>query len=388
MKLPSHIDTSDEHTAINNVNKQVNELIYLSNRHETHNVRCGGRTGSCKARFPRDIVPQSVIDDDGRLQLKKLEPHINTYNPGLTYFFRCNTDVTSLLTGTSIKAVLIYITDYVTKPSLKTHTIFDCILVIYTGSHDILFNHNDPSACRRVILKMVNALTSRYQLGGPLIAAHMLGNGDHYTNREFQTFYWKPFSDYVVQAHSPQNNRENDESSTPVDENSLLTNSLGIIKHVTLLDDWLYRPLIFEDICLYEFVRTIRKRAAPSLDSSKSRRQQFIGAHPQKASHIAYKVKNLDAWVVNWVGPALPRLGTGDDEFYYMTMVLLFTSWRSASELKSPHETWQDRFKREDFDERSCQLMKNFRVLHECLDERDSYSAQTRKMKGCKQADL
>ncbi|CAG8587014.1 13678_t:CDS:1, partial [Acaulospora colombiana] len=381
MQLPIHLNTSDEPMTLQNLKKQVNELIYLSNRHETHNSRCGGQTGSCKARFPRDIVPQPTVDEDGRLSLKKLEPYINTYNPGLTYFFRCNTDVTSLLTGTSIKAVLIYITDYVTKPSLKTYTIFDCILIVYMGSHDTLFDNNDPSACRRVILKMVNALTSRYQTGGPLIAAYMLGNGDHYTNREFQTFYWKPFSDYVAQRHSINDDKTDSNTSNVIDENSLLTNSFGTIKHVTLLDDWRYRPLLFQDLCLYEFVRTIRKRPAQSSKSSDASRRRFLSEHPQNASHIAYKVKNVDSWIINWVGPPLPRLGTGDDEFYYMTMVLLFTSWREGSELKLPHESWHDRFERQDFDDRSQQLMKNFKVLHECLDERDSYSAQNRKMK-------
>jgi len=40
---------------------------------------------------------------------------------------RCNTDVTSLLSGTSIKAVVAYISDYVTKASLKIYHIFSTV---------------------------------------------------------------------------------------------------------------------------------------------------------------------------------------------------------------------------------------------------------------------
>jgi hypothetical protein len=50
---------------------------------------------------------------------------MNTVAPLLTYLFRCNTDVTSLLSGTAIKAVVAYISDYITKPSLKTYMVFE-----------------------------------------------------------------------------------------------------------------------------------------------------------------------------------------------------------------------------------------------------------------------
>ena len=49
---------------------------------------------------------------------------LNMISPCITYLFRCNTDVTSLLSGTSIKAVISYVTDYVAKPTLKTYQIF------------------------------------------------------------------------------------------------------------------------------------------------------------------------------------------------------------------------------------------------------------------------
>jgi hypothetical protein len=49
---------------------------------------------------------------------------LNTITPCITYVFRCNTDVTSLLSGTSLKAVILYVSNYIVKPSLKTHQIF------------------------------------------------------------------------------------------------------------------------------------------------------------------------------------------------------------------------------------------------------------------------
>ena len=63
----------------------------------------------------------------GTLSLKKLEQWLNTITPLATFLLRCNTDVTSLLSGTAVKAVVAYITDYITKQSLRTYTVFEVI---------------------------------------------------------------------------------------------------------------------------------------------------------------------------------------------------------------------------------------------------------------------
>jgi len=67
----------------------------------------------------------------GSLNMKKGEPWMNTVNPVITYLLRCNTDVTSLLSGTAIKAVLAYISDYITKPTLKTYVVFDTSVSVF-----------------------------------------------------------------------------------------------------------------------------------------------------------------------------------------------------------------------------------------------------------------
>ena len=67
----------------------------------------------------------------GSLNMKKGEPWMNTVNPVITYLLRYNTDVTSLLSGTAIKAVLAYISDYVTKPTLKTYVVFDTSVSVF-----------------------------------------------------------------------------------------------------------------------------------------------------------------------------------------------------------------------------------------------------------------
>ncbi|KAH6902963.1 hypothetical protein BKA70DRAFT_1025321, partial [Coprinopsis sp. MPI-PUGE-AT-0042] len=93
---------------------------------------CRDKEGLCRARFPREVFPETVVDpEDGHVFMKKLESMINTYTPILTYLLRCNTDVTCLNSGTSMAAVIKYVTDYITKVALKSHHIFSAALDIY-----------------------------------------------------------------------------------------------------------------------------------------------------------------------------------------------------------------------------------------------------------------
>ena len=71
---------------------------------------CLDHNGICRARFPRETHETTTVDEnDGHVVMKKLEANMNTFTPCLTYLMHSNTDVTSLSSGTSIKAIVSYI---------------------------------------------------------------------------------------------------------------------------------------------------------------------------------------------------------------------------------------------------------------------------------------
>ncbi|KDR76760.1 hypothetical protein GALMADRAFT_48097, partial [Galerina marginata CBS 339.88] len=109
----------------------VDDLLLKSNVHSCERGCRDNKWNRCKARFPRTVIQKSYVDDTGAIYLKKNEPWINTFTPIVTYLYRCNTDVTSLSSGTAIKAVVLYVSDYITKSTLKTHTIFDSIKSVF-----------------------------------------------------------------------------------------------------------------------------------------------------------------------------------------------------------------------------------------------------------------
>ena len=120
-----------------NSTKNKNPSEFTSNKKIPKGPKgCLDCYGNCKACFPRDIYKETIIDvDDGHIFLKKMESMLNTFTPVLSYLTRSNTDVTSLLSGTLVKAIISYISDYISKPALKTYQIF-------SSMYDVLENTN------------------------------------------------------------------------------------------------------------------------------------------------------------------------------------------------------------------------------------------------------
>ncbi|KAI0038886.1 hypothetical protein FA95DRAFT_1472193, partial [Auriscalpium vulgare] len=110
----------------------VNEILFRSNRHTCHAGCRNRRYPSCKSRFPREVHAETLIDiDKGLLEMKQGEAWLNTVTPLVSFLMRCNTDVTSLLSGTAIKSSIAYITDYITKTPLRTSTMLEAIKTIF-----------------------------------------------------------------------------------------------------------------------------------------------------------------------------------------------------------------------------------------------------------------
>jgi len=112
---------------------------------------------TAKRGFPDRFEETQVDPKTGALNVKKGEKWINTLTPVVTYLLRCNSDVTSLLSGTAIKAIVAYISDYVTKPGLKTYTIFDTIRSVFDKNSEMLGGtQKRQDKARSLITKIVN----------------------------------------------------------------------------------------------------------------------------------------------------------------------------------------------------------------------------------------
>jgi len=245
----------------------VDDLLLRSNQH-THTIDkhgnntsyCTNAKGQCKRRFPRDTFEQTMVDPKtGALNLKKGEAWMNTFTAELTYLLRSNSDVTSLLSGTAIKAIVAYVSDYITKPGLKTYSIFDIIRSVFDKNSEMMGGDvKRKEKVRKVFTQIVNSLTAKMEIGSPMASLYILGNPDHYTKHKFIPFYWRGYVKEVLSAW------EGDDSDKIPDlehvpDKVVINKSHGGFIGISKVSDYVYRPVMYEDISLYDWIRFYKK---------------------------------------------------------------------------------------------------------------------------------
>ena len=358
--------------------------------------------------------------------MKKKESWINTFTHLVTYLFRCNTDVTSLASGTAIKGVIMYVSDYIVKSTLKTHVIFDSIRSVFQKNGEMIGGSlPTKEKARRFMTKVANLLSAKAEMGAPMISMYLLGNPDHYTDHTFIPFYWQP---YIQEAQRDFGLRSEDLAGP---QKVAIIKKRGKIVGLSPVHDYIYRPQEAYNICLYDWMRCyerVKLHNAPNIEQElqddipdvsadehdtgndsmaseglhplspldllsdvesdikktkvrggKKRLLSFKVEHPLSDSHGIRHVKENLRRVPIFLGGNLPRCDQGDREQYCCTMLALFKPWRSGIDLKSTDQTWDTAFQAFEFTSQQRRYMQNFNVRYECLDARDDYRAQMKK---------
>ena len=447
--LRSNVHRCTTNTNINSTENQNPSKYALNKKIPKGPKGCLDRYGNCKARFPRKIYEETFVDiNDGHIFLKKMESMLNTFSPVLSYLTRSNTDVTSLLSGTSIKAIISYISDYLSKPALKTYQIFSSMYDVFENTEKETNIKEDNT--RRILLKIVNSLSSKMEIGSPMASMYLLGNPDHYTNHKFVPFWWKnyvndiqlywnPITDIKMKTNQNEDPTCINEGKNDVPHINLntvnddtLEDSIVLSRHegryvgINNIDDYKYRPQIYGNMSLFEWIQTAvrRKRTKKEMEKITHARQNdvsdlfrgpdsnkmnndhsydsdvekpgiekmqnnyvrttkyvpFLDEHPLSATHLVKcDLNRIETTIPNFVGSPLPRCDQGDKENYYCVMLTLFKPWRTGGDLKLDGQTWNDAYDAYEFCDRHKKIMKNLNLRYECLDARDDFHADLKK---------
>ncbi|KAK0467382.1 hypothetical protein IW261DRAFT_1346411, partial [Armillaria novae-zelandiae] len=83
---------------------------------------------SCRFNFPHEYIPHSYYDKETQSVITAcLDVLMDYYNDFITVYCRHNHDMKCILSGRSCKAAMYYITDYITKMSLKMYEILSLL---------------------------------------------------------------------------------------------------------------------------------------------------------------------------------------------------------------------------------------------------------------------
>jgi hypothetical protein len=159
----------------------------------------------CQFNYPFDLVPETTMDENGKISLKRGDSNVVGHNPTISGSFQCNTDVKFIGSGPLGQAISIYVANYIAKYGLDSAVIMSALAAALKALDS---NQNQPvtldeERCRKLILKTLNQINGRRELSGQQVACALLGIGNHVSDAQFGVFYWSKLLSWLSPAEFP-----------------------------------------------------------------------------------------------------------------------------------------------------------------------------------------
>ncbi|KAI0324867.1 hypothetical protein GY45DRAFT_1213321, partial [Cubamyces sp. BRFM 1775] len=374
-------------------------------------------------------------DDSGGIVLRRLHPRIAGYNDLVIFLMKCNMDIKFIGSGEAAKALLFYVTDYITKPSLPMHVGLGALSYAVQKTNERLKASDSnpidvPDPARGALTLTVNRMMSRQEISHQQVMSYLVGGGDVYRSHTFRALHWgsfdclfkRSFPSDLTQRDAPEAPVSDDQPSVqhePSDEEEFtLALVPGSISAGNQQQDYIFRSkdASFDSLCLYEFVGTVEKITKrsegkrvgawrsehnvdhPEIDisevdtesnsgpeythttSGRGRRAQPRGlfSSDQHTQYRTHCLRRRAEWTVPVIlGERVPRSDRGDQEKeqWARMMSILFVPWRHPADLRQPGESWSAAFSRNQplISESNLDIIANMNVLSECRDVRDEH---------------
>ncbi|KAL6298173.1 hypothetical protein BKA93DRAFT_693032, partial [Sparassis latifolia] len=146
-----------------------------------------------------NVRSESSIDmESGELCLKCLNGLVNNFNATMLEAVRCNMDIKFIGSGEAAKAILYYITSYITKAQLKTHVAFSALELAIKKLENICIDEDDMTVrSKKVLQKCAFAILSHQELSAQQVASYLMDLEDHFTSHTFNNLYWTSFEKHI-----------------------------------------------------------------------------------------------------------------------------------------------------------------------------------------------
>ncbi|KAA1478401.1 hypothetical protein DENSPDRAFT_788082, partial [Dentipellis sp. KUC8613] len=190
----------------------VTDLAEYCQWHEHHetcwkNLKPGQPRDHAHCRMRMDGTTRDLTSLDDATQsilLRRLHPWLNNFNDVVLFLLKSNMDVKFIGSGEAAKALVFYITDYITKSSLPTHIGLRA-LTAAIKSNALKFVNSEAdreTVSRSLLTKVVNAMMARQELSHPQVMSYLVGGGDHYSSHQFQNLNWGSLDKWVREQMS------------------------------------------------------------------------------------------------------------------------------------------------------------------------------------------
>jgi hypothetical protein len=200
---------------------------------------------SCRFSMPRDLVPESKVDELGVINLALNHAWINPWNPTIASCIRLNHDISWIPTVSRSLSLLYYITNYATKDNISPWQMVSKAALL-KQSIDSAKSTESPTAVdlrlrekgmHSFALRCFNALSHDREVSGAQVASTLLQLPTYYTiNYNFMrvNLWWlRQYVRAIIQPDSAQSSS----SSNPMAE-ELCTYEISGAAPVSIFDNY------------------------------------------------------------------------------------------------------------------------------------------------------
>ena len=209
-------------------------------------------------------------------------------------------DIKYIGSGVSAKAVIFYITDYITKSQLQAHVAYAALELAYKKLEYVEQGNDDITLhAKRLLQKCVYALISHQEMSAQQVVSYLMDLEDHFTSHRFMNIVWLSFEAFVNKGQpSPEcyPNRPNDDQLQPqgdiertdVDDVSetqapshqlydseitIQTTAEGsVVPKVSAVEDYVHHGPLLADLSVWDYFSRIEK-TRKSADRQKHRKR-------------------------------------------------------------------------------------------------------------------
>ncbi|KAF5334229.1 hypothetical protein D9611_014313 [Ephemerocybe angulata] len=198
------INTDDLPTP-DQIAKDLHLLVSSCQKHK-HRATCfkyDPTSRECRFMLdPSASVLVSTIDPKtGEVTLRHEDGMCNNFNSTIIRCERCNMDVKPIISGEAAKAVMFYITDYITKTQLKSHVAYaaleSAMRKLEKGDVNVDGDTDSNVRGKRLLQKCAYEMLSRQELSAPQVASFLMDYEDHFSSHSFRCLFWMTAEIYV-----------------------------------------------------------------------------------------------------------------------------------------------------------------------------------------------
>jgi Helitron helicase-like domain at N-terminus len=148
---------------------------------------------------PSNVQLETTFDmETGEICMRCLDGLVNNFNETILEAIRCNMDIKFIGSGSAAKAIIYYITNYITKLQLKTHVAYSALelsvkkLGEYNAEEDEL-----TVRAKKLLQKCAYSMISHQELSAQQVASYLMDYEDHFTSHEYQNLFWTSFESFI-----------------------------------------------------------------------------------------------------------------------------------------------------------------------------------------------